>query len=118
MILATTLRVQAHKKSKPPAIPCRDCGRNESGQLNFFLFGRGGGGLCGLRLDEALLKFVHATGGIHEFLRAGIERVAGIADADDDGGLGGAGLNYVATGATDFRVSVFRMYVRLHNKKD
>lgn len=95
----------------------RDCGRNEGRQLNLFLFRRGGGSLGGLRLDEALLEFVHATGGVHEFLRAGIERMAGVADADDDGGFGGTRLDHVAASATDFRVSIFRMYVRLHNKR-
>jgi hypothetical protein len=97
--------------------PKRERGRVESGQLNFFLLRRGGGGLRGLRLDEALLEFVDATGGIHKFLRAGVEGVAGIANADDDAGFGGTRLDHVAAGATDFRVIVFRMYVRIHNKK-
>jgi len=89
----------------------------ESGRLNFFLLRRGGGGLRSLRLDEALLEFVHTAGSIHEFLRAGVERMAGIADADDDGGAGGAGFDHVAAGAPDFRICIFRMYVRLHNKR-
>ena len=106
-----------HIKKETARNPIRNCGRVESGRLDFFLLRRGGGGLRSLRLDEALLEFVHTAGGIHEFLRAGVERVAGIADADDDGGAGGAGLDHVAAGATDFRVSIFRMYVRLHNKR-
>jgi len=69
----------------------------------------GGGGLGG-----ALLELVHAAGGVHELLLAGIERVAHVADADDDGLLGGTGLNHVATGATDLGVHIFRMNVRLH----
>jgi hypothetical protein len=80
-----------------------------------FLLGRllGLGGLC---LGEALLELVHTAGGVHEFLRAGVERVAGITDADDDGGFGGTRLNHVAAGATDFRIRIFWMNVRLHKR--
>jgi hypothetical protein len=42
--------------------------------------------------------------------------MAHVADADDDDRLGGAGFDHVATGATDFRVHIFRMNVRLHKK--
>src|SRR5450432_2620956 len=94
------------------------CRRVESGQLNFFLLRRGGGGLRGLRFDEALLEFIHAAGGIHELLRAGVKRMAGIANADDDGGFGGTRLDHVAAGATDFCVRVFRMNVRLHKRSE
>jgi hypothetical protein len=85
-------------------------------QLSLFLFLRGerfggGGGLGG-----ALLEFVHAAGGVHELLRAGVEGMAHVANADDDGLLGGARLDHVAAGATDFRVHIFRMNVRLHKK--
>jgi len=62
------------------------------------------------------LELVHAAGGIDELLRAGVKRVAGIADADDDSGFGGARLDHVAASATDFRIIVFRMYVRLHKR--
>jgi hypothetical protein len=72
--------------------------------------------LGGLSLGGALLEFVHATGGIHEFLRAGVKGMAHVANAHDDGGLGGAGLDHVATGATDFRINIFWMNVRLHKK--
>ena len=85
-------------------------------QLNFFLFLRGVFGLCGGGLGGTLLEFVHAAGGVHEFLRAGVEGMAHVANADDDGLLGGARLDHVATGATDFRVHIFRMNVRLHKK--
>src|SRR5208282_6220812 len=51
-----------------------------------------------------------------ELLLAGVERVAHVANAHDDHGLGGAGLNLIAAGATDFRVHIFRMNVRLHKK--
>jgi hypothetical protein len=91
-------------------------GRNEIGQLNFFLFLRRLFSLRGLRLGEALLEFIHAAGGVHEFLRAGVKRMAGVANADDDGGFGGTRLDHVAAGATDFRVRVFWMNVRLHKR--
>ena len=85
-------------------------------KLNFLFLLRGLFGLRGLGLGEALLEFVHAAGGVHELLRAGVKRVAGVADADDDGGFGGTRLDHVAAGATDFRVRVFWMNVRLHKK--
>jgi hypothetical protein len=72
--------------------------------------------LRGLCLGEALLKFVHAAGGVHELLRAGVKRMAGVANANDDSGFGGASFDHVATGATDFRVRVFWMNVRLHKR--
>ena len=85
-------------------------------KLNFFLFLRGERLGGGLRLGGALLEFVHATGGVHEFLLAGVKRMADVADADNDDRLGGARLDHVAAGATDFRVHIFRMNVRLHKK--
>jgi hypothetical protein len=96
----------------------RQCtgGRDESGQLNFLLFLRGERGLGGLGLGGALLELVHATGGVHEFLLAGVKRMADVADADDDDRLGGTRLDHVAAGATDFRVHIFWMNVRLHKK--
>jgi len=75
-------------------------------------------GLRGGRLGGALLEFVHATGGVHELLSAGVKGMAHVANADDDGLLGGARLDHVAAGATDFRVHIFRMNVRLHKKDD
>ena len=75
-------------------------------------------GLRGCRLGGALLEFVHAAGGVHELLRAGVKGMAHVANADDDGLLGGARLDHVAAGATDFRVHIFRMNVRLHKKDD
>jgi hypothetical protein len=91
-------------------------GRNEIGQLNFLFLLRGLFGLRGLRFGEALLEFVHAAGGVHELLRAGVKRMAHVANADDDGLLGGTRLDHVAAGATDFRVHIFWMNVRLHKK--
>src|ERR1017187_9659358 len=60
------------------------------GKLGFFLFLGGVLGLRGLRLGEALLELVHATGGVHELLLARVKRVADVADADDDGRAGRA----------------------------
>ena len=106
------------KKNKTARSRKRAGGRNESGQLNFFLFLRGERLGGGLRLGGALLEFVHAAGGVHELLRAGVEGMAHVANADDDGLLGGARLDHVAAGATDFRVHIFRMNVRLHKRDD
>ena len=83
-------------------------------KLGFLLFLRGerlggGGGLGG-----ALLELVHAASGINELLLARVKRMAGVANTDDDGLLGGTGFDHVAAGATDFRVHIFGMNVRLH----
>jgi hypothetical protein len=80
-----------------------------------FLLG-GGGSLGGLRLGHALLEFIHAAGGIDEFLRPGVEGVAGVADTQQKSLFGGAGFDHVAAGATDFRFLIFRMNVSFHNK--
>ena len=85
-------------------------------QLNFLFLLRRGGGLHGMCFREALLEFVHATGRVHELLLPGVKRMACVADADDNGLLRGTRLDYVAAGATDFRVHIFRMNVRLHKK--
>ena len=42
--------------------------------------------------------------------------MADVADAHDNGGLGGTRLDHVAAGAADLGVHVFRMNVRLHKK--
>jgi hypothetical protein len=42
--------------------------------------------------------------------------MADVANADDDRRAGGTRLDHVAAGATDFRVHIFRMDVRLHKK--
>jgi hypothetical protein len=54
-------------------------------KLGLFLFLRGKGRLGGQGLGGALLEFVHAAGGVHKFLLAGVKRMAGVANADDDG---------------------------------
>jgi hypothetical protein len=76
------------RKRKPPAIPKRNSGRDKILQLSFLFLLRGEGLLGGLRLGGALLEFIHASGGIHELLLACVTRVAHVADADDDDGLG------------------------------
>ena len=73
-------------------------------------------GLRSQGFGGALLEFVHAAGSVHKLLLARVKRMADVADADDDGRAGGARLDHVAAGATDFRVHIFRMNVRLHKK--
>jgi hypothetical protein len=116
LFLSVSICVDPWLKKKSARSRKRAGGRNESGQLDFFLFLRGERLGGGLRLGGALLKFVHASGGVHELLRAGVEGMAHVANADDDGLLGGTRLDHVAAGATDFRVHIFRMNVRLHKK--
>ena len=76
-----------------------------------------GGGLGGLGLHQPLLKFVHPASGVHELLLAGVKRMADVANANDNDRPGRAGFDHVATGATDFRVHIFWMNVRLHKKE-
>ena len=85
-------------------------------KLFLFLAGRSGG-LGGLGLHQALLELVHTTGGVHELLLAGVERMARVADADDDRLPGRARLDHVAARATDFRVRIFRMNISFHKIK-
>jgi hypothetical protein len=102
------------KRDRPQS---RKPGWRAASAEKLLLFPAGGGGsLRGLGFHQALLELVHATGGVHKFLLAGVKRVADVANADDDHGPGGAGLDDVAAGATDFRVHIFRMNVRLHKK--
>ena len=75
-----------------------------------------GSGLGSLGFHQPLLEFVNAAGGIHELLLAGVKRMADVADADDNDRPGGARLDHVAAGATDFRIHIFRMNVRLHKR--
>src|SRR5579862_5736400 len=83
-----------------------------------FLFLRGEGSLGGLGLGGALLELVHATGSVHELLLSGVKGMANVANAHDDHGLGGAGLDHVATGATDFRIHIFRMNICFHKRPE
>jgi hypothetical protein len=83
----------------------------------FLALGGRSSGLGGLGLRQALLEFINTTGGINELLGPGIERVAGVANTDQDGGLGRAGLNHVAASATDFRFLIFGMCFSFHITK-
>src|SRR5216117_1933065 len=84
--------------------------------LLFLGSGRGLGGLGGLSLGHALLEFIDAAGGIDELLLTGIEGMAEVANADNNRGPGGAGLDDVAAGATNLRGLIFRVDVNFHNK--
>ena len=89
-------------------------------QLLAFLFGGGGfglRGLGGLRLGQALLEFVHAAGGVDELLRAGVERMARVANTDDDHRFGRTRLDHIAARATNFRILIFGMCLSFHNKR-
>lgn len=86
------------------------------GNSLLLLFLRGKGGLGGLRLGGALLELVHATGGVHEFLLTGVKRMAHVANTDNDDRPGGAGLDHVAAGATDFGIHILRMNVCFHKR--
>ena len=83
--------------------------------LFLFLF-YSGGSLRGLGLDHSLLELVNAAGGIDEFLLAGIKGVADVANADNDCRPRGAGFDHIATGATDFRIHIFRMDLSFHKR--
>jgi hypothetical protein len=88
----------------------------ESRLLPFLLAG-GSGGLGRLRLDHALLELIDAPSGIDEFLRAGVKRVTNVANANENGLLGGAGFDNVAAGATNLSLHVFGMYADFHKSK-
>jgi hypothetical protein len=75
-------------------------------------------GLGGLGFGHALLELIHAAGGIDELLLAGIEGVTNVANTHDDHRPRGAGLDDVATGATDFRLHIFRMNLSFHKRPE
>jgi hypothetical protein len=106
------------EKNKTARDSQRNSGRDEIWQLSFLFLLRGEGFLSSLGLGGALLELVHATGGVHELLLARVKGMAHVANAHDNGGPGGTRLDYVAAGATDFRVVIFRMNVRSHKKDD
>lgn len=91
--------------------------RSKTLLLLFLAGGRGRGGLSGGRFGGALLELVHAPSGVYELLLAGVKRMAGVADADENGRLGGFSFDHVAAGATDFRIDIFRMNVSFHTTK-
>jgi hypothetical protein len=84
--------------------------------LLLFLFVRGCRILRSLSFCKALLVFIHPAGGINEFLRAGIKRVAHVADTNQKGVFGRTCLNDIAARTTNFRFLIFRMYFSFHNK--
>ena len=94
----------------------RPSGRRSKSLLLLFLLG-GVGSLRGLGLGHALLELVHAAGGVHELLRAGVEGMADVADTEQNHGFGRAGLDHVAARATEFRVVILGMYVSFHIAK-
>jgi len=81
--------------------------------LLLFLFSRRGG-LGGLRFYHALLELVHATGGVHKLLLAGIKGMAGITNTNNDHWLCGPGLDHVAARATDLGLHIFWMNICFH----
>jgi hypothetical protein len=107
-------RTRHPDKKNPPACGKNAGGRREKLALNFLFLLARKRGLGSQSLGGALLEFIHATGGIHKLLLARVKRMADVANANDDRGLGGTRLDYVATGATNLRVHIFWMYVRLH----
>jgi hypothetical protein len=84
--------------------------------LALLLFAGSGGGLRGLGFGHALLEFVDAAGGINEFLLSGVERMAGVADTNNNHRFGRPGLNHVAASATYFRIHVLWMNVLFHKR--
>lgn len=84
-------------------------GKREAWLLLFAL--RGAGGLRSLGLGHPLLELIHTAGCIYELLLAGVERMAGIADTNNNNRLGGTGFDHVAARATDFRFHILRMNI-------
>lgn len=74
-------------------------------------------GLGGLGFGHSLLELVHPAGGIDKFLLPRVERMANIANTNQNRRLGRARLNHVAASATYLRVLVFRMDILLHKSK-
>ncbi len=64
-----------------------------------------------------LAEFFHATGGVHDLLLAGVERVALRANFDVQGlAVGGAGLERIAATAGYGNFVVIRMNVGFHSQ--
>ncbi len=108
------------EKGSDKKATARNPGERDGGRLNWkklllLFLGRGRcGSLGGLRLGEALLEFINASGGIDELLLAGVERMADVANTDNDRFLHGTGLDDVAAGATNFRFLIIWMNVSSH----
>src|SRR5262245_14363659 len=110
------MRAWTVRQKKESARPARGLGGRKSGVRLGLLLPGSSGGLRGLGLGHALLKFVDAAGGIDELLLTGVKRVADVANTNENHGLGGAGFDGIAAGAPDFRVLILRMNVSFHNK--
>ena len=95
------------------------CGRSfERELLLLFLRGRRRSSLLGsLGLRHTLLEFVHASGGVHKLLRSRVERMAGVADTDEDGRASGTCMDHVAASATDLRFQILWMYISFHKAR-
>src|SRR5262249_52078419 len=86
-------------------------------KLLLFLFAVRGGGLSGLGLGDALLKLIHSSGGIDEFLHPGIKGMTDIADPDQDRRLRRTSFDDIAAGAADLCVDVLRMSISFHKNE-
>lgn len=67
-------------------------------------------------IAEFLIKFVHATSAVHNFLFAGVERMAFRADLDMEAFFfhGGAGGKFIAARAVYSNIMVCRMDIGFH----
>lgn len=92
-------------------------GRVKDGLFFLFLGGRQGSLGC-LGLGQALLEFIDTACRIDEFLCAGVERMAHIANSNHNYRPGRAGFDAVPAGASYFRINIFRMYRLSHKKGD
>ena len=78
------------------------------------LGGCGTSELRGCGATELVGKALDASAGVNELLGAGVERVALVAQVDDDLALGGVRLPGVAAGAAHRALNVIRMDALLH----
>ena len=106
-------------KSNPPAKGLPRRADAKAAALLLFPLGRvrGLGSLGSLGFHHALLEFIHAPGGIHELLRARVERVAHVANPDQDRRPCRAGLDYVPARAANLGFLIFWMYIGFHLNK-
>src|SRR5215467_959127 len=74
-------RIRCAKKQSARTVR-NHAGGSRKASLAFLFLAGSGGGLGRLGFGHALLEFVHATGGINEFLLAGVKRVTGVANTD------------------------------------
>src|SRR5688572_9752992 len=105
-------------KSKTPAEVRHSAGVTKTGLLALLLRGHVGclRRLSRLGLGHALLEFIDASSRIYKLLRASIERVAGIADTDNNYRLGRTCLDHVSASTANFSILVSRMNISFHIK--